>query len=71
MCADIFQQDMEVDENEQASLLGAVVLAKERLGVIADIRRFDPPCSRVIYHDPQKAELYKSKYQRYMLYYNK
>lgn len=71
MCADIFHHDMEVDENGQASMLGAVVLAKEALGIIGDVRDFQPACSRVIYSDPGKAALYDEKYQQYISYYDK
>ena len=70
MCADIFQHDMEIDMNEQASLLGGVVLAKERLGLISDVRNARPAYSRIIHHDPQKATVYREKYQQYISYYD-
>ena len=69
ICADIFQKELEVDQNEQASLMGGVVLAKEYLGLIDDVRNYMPSPSRIIYPNPDKAELYRKKFQLYLRYY--
>lgn len=66
MCADIFQQELEVNENEHGSLLGGAVLAMELLGVIDDACAYDAEVSRVIRPDPARAELYQRKFQRYL-----
>ena len=69
MCADIFQQELEVNENEHGSLLGGAVLAMELLGVIDDACAYKPEVSRVIHPDPSKAELYRKKFERYLACY--
>ena len=70
MCADIFGQDMETEENEQASLVGAVVLAKERLGLLDDIRKYKSKTTGVIRCDRKKREFYCDKYEQYLRCYN-
>lgn len=69
MCADIFQQELEVNENEHGSLLGGAVLAMELLGVIDDACAYEPEVSRIIKPDPAKAGLYREKYERYLACY--
>lgn len=69
MCADIFQKELEVDQNEQASLTGGVVLAKEHLGLINDVRTYMPEPSKIVYPNPDKAEFYRKKFQLYLRYY--
>ncbi len=69
MCADIFQQELEVNQNEHGSLLGGAVLAMELLGVIDDACRYEPQESRVIVPDPSKAGLYREKFERYLACY--
>lgn len=70
MCANIFGRELEIDRCEHASLMGAVTLAKERLGLIEDVQRYSPPAAGVIQPDGSKAELYKRKYARYIQCYN-
>ena len=69
MCADIFQQELEVNQNEHGSLLGGAVLAMELLGVIDDACTFPAEVSRIIRPNPEKAEFYQKKYQRYLACY--
>jgi gluconokinase len=69
MCADIFQQELEVNENEHCSLLGGAVIAMELLGVIDDMCAYEPQVSRVVRPNPAKAELYRKKFQRYLACY--
>lgn len=70
MCADVFGQDMEIEENEQASLLGAVVLAKERLGLLDDVRKYKSKTAKVIRYDKMSSELYREKYEKYLRCYS-
>ena len=66
MCADIFQKDLEVDDNEQGSLLGGAVLAMELAGVIGDVRDFDPAPAKIIHPNPEMAAFYEKKFERYL-----
>lgn len=66
MCADIFQKDLEVDDNEQGSLLGGAVLAMELAGVIGDVRDFDPAPAKIIRPNPEMADFYEKKFERYL-----
>ncbi|MDD2959251.1 MAG: FGGY-family carbohydrate kinase [Lachnospiraceae bacterium] len=68
MCADIFQKDMEVDEVQQGSLMGAVVLAMDLMGVKKAEAFFVEP-SRVVKPNPDNAEIYQEKFRRYLKYY--
>lgn len=70
MCADIFGADMDVDVTEHGSLIGGAVLAMERLGVIKDVSDFKTEAAKVIKPNPEKAELYKEKYKKYLQTYN-
>lgn len=70
MCADIFGLDMEADENKQSSLMGAVVLAKERLGLLDDIRNYKSKTSKIIRCDKKKTAMYREKYEEYLRFYN-
>lgn len=69
MCADIFGREMEIDRCEQASLMGAVALGKERLGIIEDIKAYFLDSSDVIKPDKNKTEMYNNKYSSYLNYY--
>lgn len=69
MCADIFGQKLEVNENEHGSLLGGAVLAMELLGVIDDACNYQPLVSRVIEPNPAKEQLYREKFERYLACY--
>ena len=66
MCADIFGRPLTIDNVVHGSLLGGAVLAMELLGVIGDVREYKPQVSGVIRPDPEKAELYQEKFQRYL-----
>ena len=66
MCADIFQTDLEVDTVEHGSMMGAVVLAMEHLGVIQDACDFTAPAAKVIHPNPEKADFYQEKFARYL-----
>ncbi len=72
MCADIFQNELEVDSNEHGSLLGGAVLALELLGVIDDAKNHNPAPVRVIHPNPEMADFYAKKFERYLeCYYGK
>ena len=68
MCADIFNREMEVDEVQQGSLMGAVVLAMDLMGLIK-AEEFSVEPSRVIKPNPKNVEIYQEKFQRYLKYY--
>lgn len=71
MCVNIFGCEMEVPTVDQSSLMGAVVLASEQLGVIKDARDFKFDQGRIIKPDPSKIDIYKEKYKAYLYWYNK
>lgn len=71
MCVDIFGIEMEVPTIDQSSLMGAVVLACEILGAIPDLKAFPFEKGRSIRPNPQKAELYAEKFEKYLYWYNK
>lgn len=71
MCADIFGADMQVDKAEHSSLLGGVAMAMEAIGEIDDASHFECESGVVIKPNPAMAEVYSSKFQRYMYWYNK
>lgn len=68
MCADIFNREMEVDEVQQGSLMGAVVLAMDLMGVIK-AEEFSVEPSRVVKPIPENVGIYQEKFQRYLKYY--
>ncbi len=69
MCADIFQRELEVNQNEHGSMLGGAVLAMELLGVIEDVCAYEPEISRIIRPNAEKAALYQKKFERYLTCY--
>ena len=69
MCADIFQRELEVNQNEHGSMLGGAVLAMELLGVIEDVCAYKPEISQIIRPNPEKAALYQKKFERYLTCY--
>lgn len=68
MCADIFNREMEVDEVQQGSLMGAVVLAMDLMGIVK-AENFTAAPGRILRPDPKNAEIYRKKFQRYLSYY--
>ena len=68
MCADIFNREMEVDEVQQGSLMGAVVLAMDLMGIVK-AENFSAAPGRILRPDPKNAEIYREKFQRYLSYY--
>lgn len=71
MCADIFGCTMTLDNVVHGSLLGACVVAMEKLGILRDLRDFAPVSAGTVEPDPAKAPLYRRKFERYLEYYNK
>ena len=69
MCADIFECPMELDPATQASTMGAVVIAMEKLGIIDDLLDMQFPKGEIIYPNPDKFELYRARYVRYLHWY--
>ncbi|MFU0832177.1 MAG: Gluconokinase [Oscillospiraceae bacterium] len=70
MCADIFNRTLTIDNVDQGSLLGGAVLAMELLGEIQDARNYRPSVVDIIKPNPNQAELYRKKFQRYLEYYD-
>ncbi|HIX58374.1 MAG TPA: hypothetical protein IAA45_01475 [Candidatus Blautia gallistercoris] len=68
MCADIFNKEMEVDEVQQGSLMGAVVLAMDLMGLVK-AEEFSITPSRTVRPNPRNVEMYQEKFQRYLKYY--
>lgn len=71
MCVNIFGCEMEVPTVDQSSLMGAVVLATEQLGVIDHAKDFKFEQGRIISPEIDKIELYQQKYERYKYWYDK
>lgn len=71
MCVDIFGIEMEVPTVDQSSLMGAVVLATEQLGVITDAKDFPFEKGRIIKPNPEKAQYYADKFKKYMFWYDR
>jgi gluconokinase len=71
MCADIFNMEMEVDSAQHGSLMGAAALGMEELGVLNRLTDFSVTPHAKIRPDPGGPDKYKSKYERYLYYYEK
>ena len=50
--------------------VGGAVLAMELLGVIRDVKDYDPAPAKIIYPNPEMADFYAKKFARYMDCYN-
>lgn len=71
MCADIFGTRMETPTVEQSSLMGAIVLALDYLGVIQSPNDFVFGKGEIIIPNQDMTEVYQKKYQRYQYWYEK
>lgn len=69
MCADIFGEQLEKETSEHVSLLGGVALAMELLGVIKEAEDYTTNLAKIIVPNKEMADLYQSKYARYLEYY--
>ena len=65
MCADIFGVEMEINEAQHGSLMGGAVLAMEHLGLIDDVKDYDPPAVRIV-TPGEGASVYEARYQTYL-----
>lgn len=70
MCADIFEEKLEVDREAQSSLMGGVVLAMELLGIIGSVEAYSVKPVRIIEPNPKQSFIYKKRYEQYKKYYN-
>ncbi|HIS44549.1 MAG TPA: hypothetical protein IAB47_04175 [Candidatus Scatomorpha merdigallinarum] len=70
MCADIFGRTIEIDPCKHASLMGGVILAKERLKIIESIEGYALPPTGCIEPDLDKRAMYKDKFEKYLEFYN-
>ncbi|RTE49850.1 FGGY-family carbohydrate kinase [Actinobaculum sp. 352] len=66
MAADIFGVPMSVNDVEQGSLLGAIILGMEQQGLIDDVRDYKPTVVRTIDPDPSRRDFYEEKFARYL-----
>ena len=71
MCVDIFGAEMEIPSFLQSSLMGAVILAMDYLGVIPSARHFPFEQGKILQPDLSKAQVYEEKYHKYLYWYNK
>ncbi len=71
MAADIFQTELHISENKQASILGGVALGLAAAGALDHPAEFESEIAYVLKPDPAKADLYRAKYQRYLYWYEK
>lgn len=69
MCADIFGREMEIDRQEQSSLIGGAVLALHLLGKLERLEDFQVEPAAVIVPDPLHSSTYREHYRRYLEYY--
>jgi gluconokinase len=70
MCADIFNMEMEIDENQQSSLFGGAVLGLSLLDEKFKLDEFEVKPIRMVVPDPVKNKIYQERYQNYLKYYN-
>lgn len=71
MCADIFEVEMEVEEQPQSSLMGGVALGMQLLGVIDSIENFSVESAAIIKPIPENSKVYKKRYEEYKKCYGK
>ena len=71
MCADIFGCSMTLDNFVHGSLLGTCVVAMEKLGVIDDLRDFNPISVGCIHPNPDRFPMYERKFRRYLEHYHR
>lgn len=70
MCADIFEEKLEVDQEAQSSLMGGAVLAMELLGIIDSVEAYSVEPVRIIKPNPKQSAVYRKRYEQYKKYYN-
>lgn len=71
MCADIFGRTMEINDSDQSSLMGAVILAREIVGDISSVEDYSAPVKKIIRPDVKRHELYQEQYRKYLTFYNR
>lgn len=70
MCSDLFGREMEVDNQEQSSLIGGAVLALHLMGRIENLEDYDVPPMGIVCPDPVRTDIYRKKFGRYKEYYD-
>lgn len=71
MLPDIFQKDMLISKNEQASMLGAAGLGMLALGEISSLEEFNPGREAIVSPNCENREKYQHRYHRYLEFYHK
>ncbi len=69
MAADIFQRDIIISRVKDASTMGAIVIALEKMGVLEKLEDFEPEKKRVISPLEKNIELYQYRFKEYMEWY--
>ena len=71
MAADIFQRDLLVSDNAQASMLGGAALALHAAGELKDLHAFGDARLETIAHRAATAATYRRKFERYLSWYDR
>ena len=71
MCVDIFNVPMEADPAEHGSLMGGVVLAMEKLGLIGSLLEMEFPAGQIIKPNPENTAIYRERFKRYLYWYDR
>jgi gluconokinase len=66
MLADLFQKEITLLANEQASLLGGAVLALHAAGGIEDIADFTVKTKKILKPDAENSRLFQARFGRYL-----
>lgn len=66
MCADIFGKTLEVNDSTQGSLMGAVVLAREIMGDLSEIEKYEPHIKMMVEPNKERHILYEEQFEKYM-----
>lgn len=66
MCADVFGRPVVSCHVEQSSLLGGAMICSEQAGVLSRLEDYRPSTGTLISPDPDSAQLYETKFARYL-----
>ena len=71
MCVDIFGTEMEIPTIDQSSLMGAIVLACDGIGAVANLNSYPFEKGKIVKPKPERIKLYEKKFEQYLAWYNK
>ncbi|MGI6175008.1 MAG: gluconokinase [Christensenellales bacterium] len=69
MLADILQREIQCPDIKQASMTGATAVAMHVAGELDDLSAFQPPPGRRVAPNPNMAEFYGQRFQKYLHFY--